>query len=54
MRVVVRQGFYFIVGEVKDIILCDGDFGVGAYGMEWVHNREPRRRRITSLLGISI
>ena len=27
---------------------CDGNYGVGAYGMEWVHNREPERNRVTS------
>ena len=28
---------------MEDIILCDGNYGVGAYHMEWVHNREPER-----------
>ena len=27
---------------------CDGNYEVGAYGMEWVHNREPERSRVTS------
>ena len=27
---------------------CDGNYEVGAYGMEWVHNREPERSRIPS------
>ena len=49
--------FYFVhtvfgvvinLKEKKDIIVCDGDYGVGAYGMEWVHNRDSERRRITS------
>ena len=28
-------------GQVEDIILCDGNYGVGACGLEWVHNRKP-------------
>ena len=27
---------------------CDGNYEVSAYGMEWVHNREPERSRITA------
>ena len=27
---------------------CDGNNGVGAYVMEWVHNREPEQSRVTS------
>ena len=27
---------------------CDGNYEFGAYGMEWVHNREPERSRVTS------
>ena len=27
---------------------CDGNYEVGAYGMEWEHNREPERSRVTS------
>ena len=27
---------------------CDGNFEVGEYGMEWVHNREPKRSRVAS------
>ena len=27
---------------------CDDNYEVGAYGMEWVHNREPERSRLTS------
>ena len=27
---------------------CDSNYEVGAYGMEWVHNREPERSRVTS------
>ena len=27
---------------------CDGNNEVGAYGMEWVHNREPEQCRVTS------
>ena len=30
------------------IIVCDGNGGVGAYGMMWVHNMEPERSRVTS------
>ena len=30
------------------IILCDGNYGLGAYVMEWVHNREHERNRVTS------
>ena len=26
----------------------DGNYEVGAYGMEWLHNREPERSRVTS------
>ena len=26
---------------------CDGNYEVGAYGMEWVHNREPELSRVT-------
>ena len=26
----------------------DGNYEVGACGMEWVHNREPERSRVTS------
>ena len=26
----------------------DGNYEVGAYGMEWVHNREPEQSRVTS------
>ena len=27
---------------------CDGNYEVGAYGMEMVHNMEPERSRVTS------
>ena len=27
---------------------CDRNCEVGAYGMAWVHNREPERSRVTS------
>ena len=27
---------------------CDSTYEVGAYGMEWVHNREPERSRVIS------
>ena len=27
---------------------CDGNYEVGAYGMEWVHDREQERSRVTS------
>ena len=33
---------------VEDIIVCDGNYGLGAYGMTLVHNREPERSRVTS------
>ena len=25
------------------MILCDGNYGLGAYGMDSVHNREPEQ-----------
>ena len=28
------------------ILLCDGNCGVGAYGIKWVYNKEPERRNI--------
>ena len=28
--------------------ICDGNYEVGAYGMEWVQNGEPERSRVTS------
>ena len=31
-----------------DIILCDGNYGVDAFGMKWEHNTEPERSRVTS------
>ena len=30
------------------LIVCYGNYGVGAYGMEWVQHREPERSRIIS------
>ena len=33
---------------------CDGNYGVGAYGMEWVHDREPERSRVTSQYYIDV
>ena len=30
------------------MILCDGNYGLGAYGMDSVHNREPERSRVTN------
>ena len=27
---------------------CDGNYQVGAYGMEWVHNREPERNQLVT------
>ena len=29
------------------MILCDGNYGLGAYGMDFVHNWAPERRRVT-------
>ena len=29
-------------GQVEDII-CDGNYKVGAYYMEWAHDRKPDR-----------
>ena len=29
------------------MILCDGNCGLGAYGMDLVHNWEPERSRVT-------
>ena len=35
------------------MILCDGNnYGLGAYGFDYVHNREPERSRVTILLYI--
>ena len=28
------------------MILCDGNYGLGAYGMDPVHNMEPERSRL--------
>ena len=28
-------------------LLSDGNYGLGAYGMDYVHNREPERSRVT-------
>ena len=33
----------YIVCQVDDMILCDCNYGLGAYGMDSVHNREPER-----------
>ena len=32
------------------MILCDGNYGLGAYGMDSVHTREPERSRVTILV----
>ena len=29
------------------MIVCDGNYGLGAYDMDAVHNREPERSRVT-------
>ena len=29
------------------MILCDGNYGLGAYGMDSVHNREPEQSQVT-------
>ena len=29
-------------------ILCDDNYGVGAYGMEWMHYKEPEQSCIKS------
>ena len=34
------------------MILCDGNYGLGAYGMDSVHNRQPKRSRVTSWYSI--
>ena len=34
----------------SDMILCDGNYGLGAYGMDPVHNREPERSRLVVYL----
>ena len=36
-----------IVCQVDDMILCGVNYGLGAYGMESVHNTEPERSRVT-------
>ena len=28
------------------MILCDGNYGLGAYGMDLVHTREPERSNL--------
>ena len=33
---------------VEDMILCDGNYELGAYDMELVHDMEPERSRIIS------
>ena len=30
------------------MILCYGNYGLGAYGMDLVHNREPERSRLVT------
>ena len=37
-------------GGREGIILCDGNYGRGEYGMEWVHRpiEEPERKRASS------
>ena len=30
------------------MLLCDGNYGVGAHGMDLVHNREPEQSRVTN------
>ena len=30
------------------MILCDGNYGLGAYGMAFVHNMEPELNRVIS------
>ena len=35
-------------GRMGGMERCDGNYEVNAYGMEWVHNREPERSRVTS------
>ena len=32
---------YCLTGKVDDMILCDGNYGLGAYGIDLVHNWEP-------------
>ena len=29
------------------MILCDGNYGMGVFGVDSVHNREPERSRVT-------
>ena len=31
------------------MILCDGNYGMGVFGVDPVHNREPERSRVTSI-----
>ena len=38
---------YCIVRQVDDMILCDSNYGMGAYGMDLVHSREPGQSRVT-------
>ena len=38
---------YCIVCQVDDMILCDGNYGMFACGMDSVHTREPERNRVT-------
>ena len=38
-----------VVCQVDDMILCFGNYGLGAYGMDSVHNREPERSWVTIL-----
>ena len=30
------------------MIVCDGNYGLGAYVMDSVHNREPERSRVVA------
>ena len=36
-----------LFGQVDDMILCDSNYGLGAYGMDSVHNRETERSRVS-------
>ena len=43
----IHKPSHNVVCEVDDMILCDGNYGLGAYGMDSVHTREPERSRVT-------
>ncbi len=48
IRLIAMRRNNNIVWQVEGIILRDGNYGVGAYSMEWVHKRDPERSCVSS------